>query len=234
MIEAGTGFRQLVQFLSGEPTTDFTYTLYNEAGGVVVTNTVTIPTGSVSYTIEITGAQNAITNPLFETMRLEWSYDTAEEAILDSVKYTVYAAIAFPADQDAVREFLGVNADELPDHEIDILKGYVKFRSEIGDTTDLSAYEGAGTFDSYRITKAIEAATALLLLPTLQIRLPKKYDSGTSSYERWTTMDWDALAAKISDAFNDGILVVDPAYEPFPIIEIFGLSVRDADPITGA
>lgn len=234
MIEAGKKFRQLVQFLSGDLTSDFTYTLYNGAGAVVVTDTITIAAGTVSYVIEITEVQNTLNNPLFEQMTLEWSYTTATQAVDESLKYTIYLPIPFAVTHDGVRDMLGVNSDELSDSEIDFLSAYVKFRDEVGDSTDLSSYENAGNFDSYRITRSIEAAAAMAVFPTLQLRLPKKYDSGTSSYERWTTIDWEALANKINDAFNDGILVVDPAYEPFPLIDIFGLSDRGADPITGA
>lgn len=234
MLESGKAFRHLVQFLSGEPTSDLTYTLYNQDGGVVVTNTLTIPANSVSYVIEITGAQNTLTKPLIEKMRLEWSYNTSTEAILDEITYLIHLQIPFAVTQEGVREMLGVNSEELPDDEIDFLTAYVDFRQQVGDDTDLSSFENAGNIDSYRITKSIEAAAAMNVLSTLQIRLPRKYDSGTSSYERWNTIDWEGLAAKISDKFIDGILAVDPDYEPFPIITIFGLSDRGADPITGA
>lgn len=233
MIEAGKRFRHLVQFLSGEPTSDFVYTLYDQSGAVVTTATVTLAAGSLSYIIEISPAQNTLNNPLYEKMSLEWSYDTATSTVDDSLSYVIYAPIPFAVSVDGVRGMLGVDSDELPDDEINLLSAYAQFRDKVGDDTDLSQWENTGSYDSLRITRAIEAYAGLLIFPTLQLRLPKKYDSGTSSYERWNSIDWEALRTLLDDAVNDGILVVDPAYEPFPIIDIFSLSDRDTDPITG-
>lgn len=234
MLEAGKKFRHLVQFTSGQPTSDFTYTLYNGAGDTVLTDTVPVAVGQLSYLIEIPAVNNVLTNPLFEQFTLEWSYTTASEAIDGEVKYTLHAAINFPVSEDGVRNLLGVTAEEVPSNEINLFEGYLSFLSIVGEATDLSAYEGAGTFDSFQITKAIEAATALLIFPSIQIRLPKIYDSGTSSYERWTTIDWAALHGELNAKLYAGVEVVDAEIELVPVIDIFVLSDRGTDPTTGA
>lgn len=235
MLEAGKKLRHLIQFSSGQPTSDFTYTLYNQDGVVVLTETTPILDGQVSYTIEIPAGSNSLSKPLFEQMRLEWEYDTATEAVTDSFQYVLHAPIGFPVSKQGVRDMLGVNDEELPDDEIDLFQGYLSFRQLVGDTMDLTPYVEAGDLDTYRISKAIEASTALLVFPSLQIRLPKKYDSGTSSYERWTAIDWEALQGSISGILMTGAAIINLDLDDtlYPTIDIFVLSDVGPDPITG-
>jgi hypothetical protein len=233
VLEAGKKLRHLIQFTTGEPTSDLTYTLYNQDGDVVLTETVPIISGQLSYTVEIPAGSNTLSKPLFEQMTLEWEYDTATEAVIDDFKYTIHLPIVFPVSNQGVRDMLGVNSDELPDEDISLFEGYMYFRELAGEDTDLSVYEDTGDFDSFRITKAIEAATALLVFSTLQVRLPKKYDSGTSSYERWTTIDWASLNGELGAKLSLGLEVANINAELWPVIDIFRLSDVGTDAITG-
>jgi hypothetical protein len=233
VLEAGKKFRHLIQFTSGQPTSDLTYTLYNQDGDVVLTETAPIIDGQLSYIIEIPAGSNTLSKPLFEQMTLEWEYDTATEAITDSITYTLHLPIGFPVSKTGVRDLLGVDSEELPDDEINLFEGFLQFRELVGEDADLAAYQDAGDFDSFRITKAIEAATALMVFPTLQVRLPKRYDSGTSSYERWNNINWEALQTDIFAKMTLGVETIDPEYELWPTIDIFVLSDVGTDPITG-
>lgn len=234
MLEAGKKLRHLVQFSSGQPTSDLTYTLYNQDGDVVLSETTPIIDGQLSYTINIPAGSNTLTKPLFEQMTLEWEYDTAIEAVTDSYSYVLHAAIGFPVSTDGVRNMLGVSVDEVPDNDINLFQGYLSFIQLVGEDADLETYRASGDLNSFKVARSIEAATALALLPTLQLRLPKKYDSGTSSYERWTTIDWEGLYSEISSVLVAGAEVVTFDVELWPLIDIFGLSDVGIDPITGA
>ena len=233
MLEAGKKFRHLVQFTSGQPTSDLTYTLYNQDGGVVLTETAPILAGDVSYLIEIPAGSNSLSKPMMEKMSLEWEYVTATEAVSDSISYVIHAPINFPVSNEGVRNLLGVDSEELEDNDINLFEGYMAFRQMVGSDVDLTPYETAGDFDTFQITKAIEAATALRIFPTIQLRLPRKYDSGTSSYERWNSIDWAAMSAELTSILYGGLELLDPDIEIMPVIDIFGLSVRGPDPITG-
>lgn len=233
MQQAGKKFRHLVQFLSGEPTSDLTYTLYRQDGSAVLTETAPISQGQLSYLITIPAGSNSLLEPLFEPMTLEWEYTTATEAVDDSLTYVIHAPIGFSATTEGVRALLGVNDEELEDREIRLFEGYMAFRRYIGEDVDLATYETDGSFDGYQLTKAIEAATALTILPTLQVRLPRKYDSGTSAYERWNNIDWATLRAELESHLTVALELVDPTAELYPVVDIFVLSDRGPDPITG-
>ena len=232
-METGTDLKHLVLLDKGQPTSDLTYTLYDQDGTVVVTNDVTIAAGQVSYLVEIPGASNVLTKTLFEQMKLEWTYTTATASITENITYRLHAAIGFPVSIEVIRNMLGVDAEEVPDEDVDTFAGYLAFLQQLPDGTDLSSYITAGDLDTYKITTAIEAATALALLPTMEIRLPKMYNSGTSEYERWNSVDWETLRKELSEKMNLGLVVVDDDIELFPVIDIFSLSTEATDPITG-
>lgn len=233
MLEAGKKFRHLVQFSSGQPTSDLTYTLYNQNGDVVLTETVPVSVGQVSYLITIPAGSNSLSKPLFEQMTLEWEYTTATEAVDDQVTYMIHTPIGFPVSAKGVRDLLGVDADELPDNEISLFEAYLGMVDLAGEDTDLTLFD-TGDLDSFKIGRAIEALAALAVFPTLQIRLPRKYDSGTSSYERWNNINWEALESSLTGVVNSALLVLDPNYEIVPVIDIFVLSDRGPDATTGA
>lgn len=233
MIEAGKRFRHLVMFDTGEPTSDLTYTLKRSDGTVILTETVPVSQGQLSYVIEIPAGSNSLVAPLFEELTLEWDYTTATEAIDESLSYIIHASIGFPATNKGVRDLLGVNDEELPDNEINLFEGYMAFRNYIGEDIDLTPYEDDGSFDAFKIKKAIEAATALAVFNTIQIRLPKKYDSGTSSYERWNSVDWEAMKATLEAHIAAAYELLDPTADVYPLVDIFVLSDRGPDAITG-
>lgn len=234
MLESGSKSSYLIQFTHGQPVGDLDYTLYNQDGDEVFSASVPISTGQVSYLVEIAGINNILSKPMFEQMKLEWSYTTATQAVNESMTYTIVARIPFPATKDGVRNMLGVDSGELRDEEIDLLAAYMTFQANFLDPSVLTPHEDAGTLVSYRVTQAIEAVAALTVFPTLQIRLPKKYDSGTSSYERWTTIDWALLYSGIAQRISDALILVDPNLDIYPVTDIFTLSDRGTDAITGA
>jgi len=233
-METGTDLKHLVLFEKGQPTSDLTYTLIDQSGAALDSGTAVISQGQMSYLIEVSGALNVMSKSLIEQMTLTWSYTTATESVTETYKYKLHAAIPFPVGADSVRNMLGVSEEEVRESDIDLFAGYLSFRQELPDTTDFAALGAAGDFDTYRIATAIEAATALLLLPTLQVRLPKAYNSGTSEYERWNSIDWDLLNAELSTKLLTGLNVIDEDLELFEVIDIFALSDAPTDVITGA
>lgn len=234
MLEAGKKFRHLIQFSSGQPTSALAYTLKNQTGDTVVTDSVAISSGQLSYLVEIAPQYNALSpNSLFEKFTLEWEYTTTTQAIDDSVSYLLHTPISFPVSEDGVRALLGVNDEELPDSEINLFDGYLSYLTLIGETADLTPFLSTGSLATYNITKAIEACVALTLFPTLQIRLPRKYDSGTSSYERWNSIDWAALATSLDELVGIGVEIAVPDFSYYDNTTIFVLSDRGPDAITG-
>ena len=231
-----TPFTHIVEFVSGSPTGTFSYSVYDEDNLIVnALENVVIPlgAGAISARIDVPAAANAVSKPLFETRTITWTYPTASGTVNGSHSYVIQKRIPFPATPEGVRQLLGVSEKEVADEQIDLMGAYLAFRKPFTDPDAvLLPYMTSGDEDSYRVTRAIEALAALEILPTLQLALARRFDSGTNSYERWNRIDWEALAAKLNGMVYEAAVIVDPLLE-LAISPIFVLSTR-TDPLTGA
>jgi hypothetical protein len=231
-----TPYTHIVEFASGSPSGAFSYSVYDDDGNIVnglENEIVTLGVGAVSARIDVPAAANAVSKPIFETRTITWTYPTNSGTVNGSHSYVIQKAIPFPATPEGVRQLLGVTESEIPDENIDLMGAYLAFRRPMTDPdASLAPYVISGDEDSYRITRAIEAMAALEVLPTLQIALAKRFDSGTNSYERWNKIEWDNLQAKLAGLVYEATILVDPLLE-LAINPIFVLSIRD-DPLTGA
>lgn len=233
-MRVGTEFNHLLVFDKGQPTSRLSFSLSNQSGDVVYSSDEEIADGQVSIVIHIPAQFNTLTDRLFEKMVLSWSYTTEARFITESLNYRLEAEIPFPVDPDSVRNMIGVSNIELPDSEIELFSAYLTFLNTLGPNVDLSEFENGGDLNSYKITKSIEAMAALAIFPTLQIRLPRSYDSGTSGYERWNNIDWQALRDSLDQNIRNGLGVVDQNLNEFVPNAVFSLSDLGADAITGA
>jgi hypothetical protein len=230
-----TPYTHIVEFASGSPTGAFSYTITDDDGNVVAgleNVVVSIGIGAISARIDVPAAYNTVSKPLFETRTITWTYPTNSGTVNGSQSYVIYKQIPFPATPEGVRQLLGVTEKEVPDENIDLMSGYLRFREPFDDPdAALLPYTTSGDASSYKITRAIEAAAALQILPTLQLALAKRFDSGTNAYERWNRIDWEGLAGRLMSLVQEAVVLVDPLLElDFPIL--FVLSTR-TDPLTG-
>ena len=124
-MQTGTSFQHLVLFDKGQPTSDLTYALYDQDNNLHTTDTVEVDEGQVSYLIEIDGAENTLGKPLFEQMKLQWSYTTATESVSDEFLYRLHIDTGFDVSEDNVRNMLGVDEEEIPNQDIDLFAGYL-------------------------------------------------------------------------------------------------------------
>lgn len=235
MHRENTPFTHVVEFASGSPTGAFSYSVRDDDGTIVngLENVIVpIGIGMISARIDIPASANTVSKPVFETRTISWNYPTASGTVNGSHSYVLQRSIPFPATPEGVRQLLGVTEKEVPDERIDVLGAYLRFRKPL-TTPDaaLLPFITSGDADSYTITRAIEAVAALELLPTLQISIARRFDSGTNSYERWNRIDWDALAAKLEGMVYEATILVEPTLE-LAINPILVLSTR-TDPLTG-
>lgn len=235
MLEENTPFSHLVEFTSGVPTGVFSYTVYDEDNAIVdglEDEEIAIGLGAVSVTITIPAGSNTVSKPLFERRTIVWTYPTSAGIVTDSISYSIRKAVPFPVTTEGVRILLGISSQEIPDERIDLLAAYIAFSELFTDASILEDYETTGDSTSFKITKAIEAVAAIQLLPTLQLALARRKDSGTNQYERWNRIDWMGLKASLDMIVTEALLLVDPTLE-FDFLPVFTLSIR-TDPLTGA
>lgn len=235
MLESNTLFSHLVEFTSGAPTGVFSYSLFNEDGDIVggiEDETISLSPGAVSVVIDIPASANTVAKPVFERRTIVWEYDTTSGTVADNYSYSLRRAVPFPVTTEGVRALLGISEVEIPDYRIDLMAAYLAYTSMFEDDSVLTPYETTGDYTAFKITRGIEALAALYLLPTLQLALAKRKDSGTNQYERWNKIDWFELRGSLDNIVTESVILVDPTLE-FDFIPIFTLAIR-TDPFTGA
>lgn len=224
-------FSYLVQFDTGTPLGDFSYSLYDDNGDPVagIQNQIVTPgVGAVSVLIQIPPQANTLTKPLFEGRTLTWFYTTALGPVNGSYGYTIQKRVPFPVTAEGVRTKLGIDDTEVPDNRINLLASYVEFAEAV---PDIALHENDGSSMSLKITDAIEAIAALKLLPTLQISIAKRLTSGTNEYERFSKIDWAMLADQLGQIVYDVSVLISPTLV-YSSTDVFTLAVR-TDPFTG-
>ena len=144
---------------------------------------------------------------IYRYRELSWSYLSGGATVSGSARWTLEGAIPFGAREDGVRQKLGLdNSADLPDSEIPLMKGYLKFQSLMGASA-LTALETTTDYNQVLIIDAIEASAALYLLPTLQIRVAKTETSGTNTYTR-QNIDWEMLEARLQSYVSEAVETV--------------------------
>jgi hypothetical protein len=228
VVWTGEPFARLVEFSTGAPTGALVYSLTDDAGTVVDSGSITINAGDVSNLIVIDGAHNTISG-LFAGRTLAWHYTTATGLVTDRTTYRVDSVIPFPVSCDGSRDKLGVDNTELPDDLLDMLLAYSDI-SQLLDPTQAPA----GSRTALLVTHAIEAQAVLRCLPILQVTLASRESSGTNSFQRYDTIDWNNLEsylyAYIARAQNEIAPTNDPTVGKF----LFQAIPPAIDAVTGA
>lgn len=207
-----TALSFLVEFPSGVPDGNVVWTLRDEAGTTTDTGTITPAVGSVSTTVLVPANKNTLGTGIFIGYRdLSWTFSVAGQQVNNEIRYSLEARTPWGASGDGVRRKLGVEKHELPDEEVSLITAYYDLVMLMGDP-DLSVYVPTPR-ERLRLGNAIEAIAAMTALPTLQVRLASKESSGTDTFQR-QKVDWELLALGLRDLIHDGILVVDPAFDP--------------------
>lgn len=232
-MQSGSDLKHLVLFDKGQPTSNIDYSLKRSEGTEIASGSLSVSNDQLSVLIEVAGSLNTLTKPLYEQLSLTWSYTTQSEAISGSYSYRLEAPIPYSVSTQGVRDLLGTTVEELPDEAIKLFSGYIDFIQPM-TPLGIEPPKDLGDALSYQIARAIEATTALGIIPSLAIRLARRYSSGTSEYERWNDVDWDELKLGLQIIAYKGLEAIDDRLVDQEVPALFVLSNLDTDPITGA
>jgi hypothetical protein len=129
-----------------------------------------------------------------------------------------------------VRDYLGVNPQELPDNEIDLTKSYLELAELVGASV-LSTALTSGGIAAVRANDLVLYKTVLDLFPSLELRIVQSETNGEKEYARLSKLTLDKLRQATADRF--GALVAILAGTTVVQSEIFLLSTQ-IDPFTNA
>jgi len=193
-----------VMFASGHPDADVSWTLFGPAGTIIRSGTVPVSADAVSVALRTTALDNGLGSELHSYRDLVWTYDVGGVTVNGEIRYLIEARLPIGVSADGVRRKLGVEATDLPDSDISLVKAYLNFMSMVAMTA---------LPDTLTVVDAVEAQAALEVLPTMTVRVAAQEESGTDKYKR-QDIDWSAIADGLNSLVDAGVLDLLPVYDP--------------------
>lgn len=145
---------------------------------------------------------NNLESEFFDSRIVEISYfyHGKPQVIKDSYRITdFYYFTARPKD---VRDYLGLNAGELPDEDIDLNDIYFQLVQRLGDDF-ISALTASGV-PSIRANRLIVLKGVVQVMPSARLRVNQEENDGSSKFLRYLNkIDWDGLLANALAEIED-------------------------------
>lgn len=214
------------------PTTNSVSYVVRDNSGVVISGigTVQVATGpaDTSITIVIPSEYTSAPNGLEKrTVQVTWSLNGNPRKEFHTVWLHPYLNIS--ATPDHVRSFIGLNATELPDEEIDIVGAYYRLANDLSLATVEAATAETGPTAQY-IDQAIVATAVLEVLPSVQLRVAQKMSDGAVGFDRLSKIDFSEIKKKAIDRLEKAKEALSLEDEVTPTLVSFGTRT---DAITG-
>lgn len=233
MIWAGSPFAERIEFNTGAPVGAVSYQLLGNDGAPLIEDTLTPDPGALSCLIIIPGTENTCDLPYFENRTLTFSYVNADGLVTGRSPYRVQRPIPFVVGEDSVRAKLGVEKHELPNDNIDLVAAYIEFAAYFEEGA-LATHANAGTRATMLCSQAIEAMAALVVLPSLQLKIAQRESSGTNEYQRFAGTDWSSIEASLAAHIDRARAAVDGLFDTTGDGAFSFGTVTRTDAITGA
>lgn len=231
---SGSSFSYPILFPAGTPAGNISWSLSGPSG-ILTSGSIDPPDNSVSSTITVSGTYNTLTIGAYQSYRdLTWNYTDADGVVHSgNVRYILDALLPYGVSPDGVRNKLGVDSVEISDEEIELTKGFLSFRNRVTSIL-FDAYVSDESLNDILVRDAIEAYTALRMIPTMRVRIANKESSGTDTYQR-EKINWEALGASLEATLLEGLLVFTPTLDATANFDsLFVLAPPSLDGFTGA
>jgi len=135
--------------------------------------------------------------------------------------YRIADWLNITASPDDVRTLFAFSRTELPDEAIDFYESYLILDNQLGGTV-LSDALSSGTIKAKYANDALAYRAAFDLLPSAPLRALRKEAVGTSSYERFSHVDFDDLHDKIVGLLEEAILNITGITPTYPTMLVKG------------
>lgn len=196
------------------------------------TNVAYAGVNDTTLLIAVPAAANAMTiGRLFEKRTVVVRGLRDGEPFIAAAQYRLAPWLNHSVTTDLVRAFIGTDAGELPDADIDLVAAYYDLATLVGVDT-LATTLSSGTELEIRANDAIKGIAVLRVLPGVRQRMLKRAEDGTLKSERFA-IDFDKLAADAAALVTRAGIEVggidDTAVAPI----IFILAGPTTDPVTG-
>lgn len=208
------------------------YTLRDHSGAAIE-GMVEIPveTGPAAFqfTIEIPAEHNTLApGKRFERRLVHLTYTQSGVARGQRLQYRLIPFLNYSVTPNEVRSFLGVNASELPDEDINLLDAYFAVEAQVGQNA-LEDYLSSGTTSELAANTMIRMRAVLDLIPSLKQRIAQQESSGQKAFTRPAIRDFDALRQEAEKRYQSAL---DSFSTGIEVSLALVVATQDIDPIT--
>lgn len=208
-----------------------TYTLYNDAGTPLVSNSALTPVANATgVLVPISSGNHTIgVGKDFEKRILRLSWLSGGRSYSARLDYRVIPLVLYTASPKDVRVFMGLNEDDLSDQEVDLYSAYLKVREEMTSAI-LDPALISGTMEEHKANQVIVMTAVLYLIPSLQLRAAQSVGDGNNTFSRISKIDYEALRRSATEIKGQAMLDISGVDEATVTIVLFSGAT---DPITG-
>lgn len=210
------------------------YSVFDQAG-TVVPGLLDLPVATTPTTYQtpllIPGSANTISaGRRFERRKVVISFEVGGQAVQITKTYRITPDLPHSVTPQSVRAFIGIEAHELPDEDIDIFSAYLAVEDDVSEAT-LAAALVSGTREEFAANTLVEMRTVLSVLPSAKQRMAQSEKNGVKEFSRVDLKELDKLAVEAERRYNEALDKVVVTTETS--VSLF-LTTTNIDAITGA
>lgn len=213
-----------------------TYTVLDHYG-VPITGLVDLPvtTGATTFesTIIVPDTYNDVeVGKNFSRRSVVVSYEAAGAPRSQTVQYRLTPTIPYTVTIDSVRSFIGIEAKDLPDSEIDLYQAYLLTANDFTAAVLDSALT-SGTLLEVYANDCVRMQAVFGVIQSLKNRIAQSEKNGIMGFDRPKIVDFSEIYEAARLRYNNGLLAlldINLSATDFTLI----VTTQDADPVTGA
>lgn len=213
-IETGNPLNYLVEFKGSlgqlEEPVSFTYSLVRLDGTIITTVSPVLPTGSTTYLISI--AETALTKQNngqdYDTIFLKISYSTSTKSYVEKLSYFVTDTTQYTVSPNHVRQVIGCSDLELSNEEILIFDAYLEVKNTVDPLVQFDTLLTSGGYRSKLANELILYRSAILNLPSLQLRLLQSHQEDNIVASRFKGLDLKQLEQEFERRYMKAYLAL--------------------------
>lgn len=208
-----------------------TYTLTKNDGTAIQTNApITLPADATGVDISISGANNTPTLPN-EVRYLTVKFVVNGITHTTEQYYLLRTNTKFPLSFDDVRAVIGLQASELDDSQIDIMRAY-DLVQEDAEGVDLSAILSGGTALLPTLIEAVKLKAAMVSTTGIEASMFQMEQADNTLYKRFASIDFGSIRGDLSGRYAQLLAYLLGEDTATLAVSISQLAVG-TDPVTG-
>ena len=210
------------------------YSVLDQAGtqlAGLVDLPITTSASTYQVPVIVPGSANTIgAGRRFERRKVVVKFQTNGQEVHASRTYRVVPALPHAVTPQSVRAFIGIEAHELPDDDIDIFGAYLAVEEDVTEAA-LTAALISGTAQEFAANTLVEMRTVMNVLPSAKQRMAQSEKNGVKEFSRVDLKELDKLSVEAERRYNEALDKVVVTTETN--VTLF-LTTTNTDAITGA